>query len=407
MTGPKVFIVIVWILKGAVSNQWEIKMPQEIDVISGFCVQIPCTFEIPDSFTKYLNKSVEAVWKKTDASLGSTVFSSKSVASVLKGSVTGNLLSKNCTTVFQNFPAGSNDTYFFRLQGPEPLIYTFLQGVNINVHADLLAPMLSPHIDVLEVSEGKNVTLTCSTVLSCPSRQPVMHWSVTLGGKIDPTIQVDEFGQTLLVSSQMFNASPLNDGLKVSCFLVYSQDIRRPIETSITLRVLYTPQNTIALANPSGPLYEGNVVTLSCQSDANPAVKRYEWFKETGNGELVLKAQKQTLTMTVSSNVLGLYVCKANNIHGDDQSTAVTVELKGCQCTIAPYIMCGVLTGFLILITVVDLVKYKSLLKRLKWVEDLRGPMAYATLNRTNDSSVYNEIQITANRTEEDYVNKN
>ncbi|XP_056596784.1 Schwann cell myelin protein [Triplophysa dalaica] len=406
MTGPKVLIVIVWILKGAVSNKWDIKMPQKIDVMSGFCVQIPCTFEIPDSFTKYLNKSVEAVWKKTDPGLGLTVFSSNSVASVLKGRVTGNLLSKNCTTVFENFPDGSNDTYFFRLQGPAPLMYTFLQGVNINVHADLLAPMLSPHIDVLEVSEGQNVTLTCSTVLSCPSQHPVMHWSVTLGEKIDPAIQVDEFGQMLLVSSQMFNASSLNDGLKVSCFLVYSQDVRRPIETSITLRVLYTPQNTIALANPPGPVYEGNVVTLSCQSDANPAVKRYEWFKQTGNGELVLKAQKQTLTMKVSSNVLGLYVCKAHNIHGTDQSTVVTVDLKGCPCT-APYIMCGVLTGLLILITVVDLVKYKSLMKQLKWAEDLRGQMAYATLNRTNDSHVYNEIQIRASRTEEDFVNKN
>lgn len=90
-----------------------------------------------------------------------------------------------------------------------------------------------------------------------------------------------------------------------------------------------TPQNTIALANPPGPVYEGNVVTLSCQSDANPAVKRYEWFKQTGNGELVLKAQKQNLTMIVSSNVLGLYVCKAHNIHGTDQSTVVTVDLKG------------------------------------------------------------------------------
>lgn len=120
---------------GAVSNNWDIKMPQKIDVMSGFCVQIPCTFEIPDSYTKYLNKSVEAVWKKTDPGLGLIVFSSNSVASVLKGRVTGNLLSKNCTTLFQNFPDGSNDTYFFRLQGPVPLIYTFLQGVNINVHA--------------------------------------------------------------------------------------------------------------------------------------------------------------------------------------------------------------------------------------------------------------------------------
>lgn len=69
-------------------------------------------------------------------------------------------------------------------------------------------------------------------------------------------------------------------------------------------------------------------MTLSCRSDANPAVQRYEWFKESADGKLVLKAQGQTLIMTVSSNVVGLYVCMAINIHDADQSMPVTVELK-------------------------------------------------------------------------------
>lgn len=69
-------------------------------------------------------------------------------------------------------------------------------------------------------------------------------------------------------------------------------------------------------------------MTLSCQSDANPAVQRYVWFKESGDGKLVLKAQGQTLTMTVSANNLGRYVCEAHNINGTDESAAVTVELK-------------------------------------------------------------------------------
>ncbi|XP_055075911.2 B-cell receptor CD22 isoform X1 [Misgurnus anguillicaudatus] len=408
MIGPKVLIIIMWIMTGAVSNKWEIKMPRHIDAISGFCVQIPCKFDIPESYTKHLNQSVGAIWRKTEATIGQIVFSSKSMTSVLNGTVTGNLLSKNCTTVFQNFPVGFNDTYFFRLQGPEPLMYTFTEGVYINTHAGLLAPNLSPNTDVLEVQEGNNLTLTCSIILSCPSQHPTMHWSVILGQLIHPTIQVDEFGQSVLVSSQMFNATALNDRLQVSCSLVYLwQGVRTSVETSITLKVLHAPQNTIAMASPSGPVYEGNTVTMSCQSNANPPVQRYEWFREKEDGTLVLKAHVPILTMTVSSNVLGRYVCKAYNIYGIDQSAPVAVELKSCHCTIVPHIMCGVLACLLFFITAVDWVKHKSLLKRFKQVEDMRGSMTYTTLQRTNDTSVYNEIQTRPRAAEEDYENKN
>ncbi|CAM4637132.1 unnamed protein product [Leuciscus chuanchicus] len=401
MSGPKILVIIIWILRGAESNTWEIKMPQNIDAITGFCVQIPCQFEIPDSFKKSLNNSVEAIWRKTTTE-GASVLSSNLF---LKGNVIGNILNKNCTTVFRNFPAGFSDMYFFRLQGPEPLMYTFQQGVNITVHKDVPPPILSPHVQVLEVLEGTKLTLTCSTVISCPSIQPLMQWNPQLGEQLTPALQEDEFGQTMMVSSQMFNATPLNDHLNVSCTLLYSQGAKRPVETSVLLRVLYAPKNTIALVSPSGPVSEGSVVILSCHSDANPAVRRYEWYKDSGSGKLELQNLGQTLTIIARSNVQGLYVCKVYNNHGTDQSRAVAVGINSSQCSIALYIICGLLTLFLILITAVDLVKYKSLLKRLQEFEGMKGSMMYATLHRTSDS-VYNVIQ-TRDRTEDDYENRN
>ncbi|KAK7139272.1 hypothetical protein R3I93_016417 [Phoxinus phoxinus] len=400
MSVPKILVIIIWILRGAEIKTWEIKMPQNIDAISGFCIQIPCQFEIPDSFKKSLKNSVEVMWKKTTTE-GANVLRSK----LFQGNVIGNILNKNCTTVFHNFPAGFSDLYFFRLQGPEPLMYTFRQGVNITVYKDVPPPILSPHVQVLEVLEGTNLTLTCSTVISCPSIQPLMQWNPQLGEQLTPALQEDKFGQKMLASSQMFNATPLNDRLKVSCTLLYSQGAKRPVETSVILRVLYAPQNTIALVSPSGPVSEGSVVILSCHSESNPAVRRYEWYKDSGSGELVLQNQGQTLTIIARSNVQGLYVCKVYNIHGTDQSRAVAVGINSSQCSVALYIICGLLVLFLILITAVDLVKYKSLLKRLQEVEGMRGSMTYATLHRTSDP-VYNVIQ-TRDRTEDDYENRN
>jgi len=111
--------------EGAEINTWEIKMPQNIDAMNGFCVHIPCQFEIPDSFKTSLDNSVKAMWKKT------TIDGAIALGS---GNVIGNILNRNCTTVFHNVSAGFSDMYFFRLEGHEPLLYTFRQGVNITVH---------------------------------------------------------------------------------------------------------------------------------------------------------------------------------------------------------------------------------------------------------------------------------
>lgn len=88
------------------------------------------------------------------------------------------------------------------------------------------------------------------------------------------------------------------------------------------------PKNTIALVSPSGPVSEGSVVILSCHSDANPAVRRYEWYKDSGSGKLELQNLGQTLTIIARSNVQGLYVCKVYNNHGTDQSRAVAVGIN-------------------------------------------------------------------------------
>ncbi len=87
------------------------------------------------------------------------------------------------------------------------------------------------------------------------------------------------------------------------------------------------PKNTIALVSPSGPASEGSVVVLSCHSDANPAVQRYEWYKDSGSGKLELQNQGQTLTMIARNTFQGLYVCKVYNTLGTDQLILVAVDI--------------------------------------------------------------------------------
>ncbi len=70
-----------------------------------------------------------------------------------------------------------------------------------------------------------------------------------------------------------------------------------PLNKTVQTTFSDAPKNTIALVSPSGPASEGSVVVLSCHSDANPAVQRYEWHKDSGSGKLELHNQLQTLTM--------------------------------------------------------------------------------------------------------------
>lgn len=100
-----------------------------------------------------------------------------------------------------------------------------------------------------------------------------------------------------------------------------------PLNKTVQTSFSDAPKNTIALVSPSGPASEGSVVVLSCHSDANPAVQRYEWYKDSGSGKLELQNQGKTLTMIARSTVQGLYVCKVYNTHGTDQSRPVAVDI--------------------------------------------------------------------------------
>lgn len=55
---------------------------------------------------------------------------------------------------------------------------------------DIPPPILSPYVQVMEVLEGTRLTLACSTVIICPSIQPLMNWNPQLGEQLTPALQV-------------------------------------------------------------------------------------------------------------------------------------------------------------------------------------------------------------------------
>ncbi|XP_053364124.1 myelin-associated glycoprotein-like isoform X5 [Clarias gariepinus] len=88
--------------------------------------------------------------------------------------------------------------------------------------------------------------------------------------------------------------------------------------SSVYLDVQYGPRNTLVSASPSASVVLGSSVSLSCSSDANPAVLNYTWYRE--NGEQIGTGDHLTINTTDSTHS-GLYYCRAQNQHGDHNSS--------------------------------------------------------------------------------------
>ncbi|KAI4895900.1 hypothetical protein NFI96_014987, partial [Prochilodus magdalenae] len=170
-------------------------------------------------------------------------------------------------------------------------------GVQLNV-TDL-------HVEAPgEVIEGETAVLTCNT--TCSLTDPTFFWYKN-GHPLTTKIINQLHLQT--VSSE--------DAGSYSCAVKGYPHLN---STAQNLRVRYPPKNVAV--SISGKIVEGSSVNLTCSSDANPPVKNYTWFKDNG-------ASPVGFGHRYSSLQSGSYYCKAQNEHGDRNSTAVSVVVKG------------------------------------------------------------------------------
>ncbi|XP_036412879.1 titin-like [Colossoma macropomum] len=153
-----------------------------------------------------------------------------------------------------------------------------------------------------EIVEGSSVTLTCSS----DANPPIYTWfkgSTSIGeGKTYriPNIRSEDSGE--------YTCQSWND-----------HGERR--STAVQLNVLYPPKNVSVSISPSGEIVEGSSVTMTCSSDANPPVKIYTWFKEGGTSPVGSGHSYSPLQS-------GSYYCKAQNQHGAQNATAVSVIVQ-------------------------------------------------------------------------------
>ncbi|XP_047659476.1 sialoadhesin-like isoform X6 [Tachysurus fulvidraco] len=173
-----------------------------------------------------------------------------------------------------------------------------------------------------EVTEGQSVVLTCKT--TCSLTDPTFIW---YKNSRDLTTKTNKNNEVRLQSVSSEDAG------SYSCAVRGYEHLHSPVQT---LRVRYHPKNVSVSISPSGEIVEDSSVTLTCNSDANPPVQNYTWFK----GKTSVGNEKTYNISKISSEDSGEYKCKCSNEVGHQDSNSVTLNVlyppKNVSVSISP-----------------------------------------------------------------------
>ncbi|KAK1786449.1 hypothetical protein P4O66_018138 [Electrophorus voltai] len=175
------------------------------------------------------------------------------------------------------------------------------------------------------VKEHDTVTLRCSTSKQCGFAP---EWDPS---SINAPISVTDDKH---ISELKLNVSWLDNGRTLSCHLAKSKD--GCLARNVTLAVEYAPKDT-KVDVKSKDVKEGESVTISCSSKANPNAA-FTWFK-VNQSEPFLSSDMFTLDSAKQIHS-GIYYCQANNKYGkeDSQTFAINVTYapKEVQAKLEP-----------------------------------------------------------------------
>ncbi|XP_054869794.1 cell adhesion molecule 2-like isoform X1 [Amphiprion ocellaris] len=256
MLGALTFLLIGSLPQGVLCGDWRVIVPQKVEVVKGSCVTFPCSFDVLDNFKQHLNNRCKAIWKN-DSNPRITI----------SPAMTGDLTKKDCTSTFNNMIAKNSRQYYFRLECPNDLKYSFAdRHVNLVVTDDPPAPNLT--LSPLEVKEGSSVSLTCSAPAPCQTLPPTLTWTPSLGD-VQEQLQENVDKTKVKRSVLTFTASHLHHGQIISCTVVYKkQDGSRDASESrsLTAAVSFPPQ----ILPSSDCTTTAGQINCSCETVGNP-----------------------------------------------------------------------------------------------------------------------------------------
>uniref|UniRef100_A0A3B4G6V1 Ig-like domain-containing protein n=1 Tax=Pundamilia nyererei TaxID=303518 RepID=A0A3B4G6V1_9CICH len=169
-----------------------------------------------------------------------------------------------------------------------------------------------PTLEIPEITEGEQTTLTCSAPGLCSGSTPNITWIWSGSGQNfyeikENNIEFQSEDMPAFNSTLTFNASTKHNGGQVTCKVTFKNV--KTNETK-TLNVKYAPKDMSANIS-SNIVKEGESVSFTCSAKGQPE-PTFTWTKD--GRDLDSKANWMISSITASQN--GSYICKAVNKYG-------------------------------------------------------------------------------------------
>uniref|UniRef100_A0AAZ1Y419 Ig-like domain-containing protein n=1 Tax=Oreochromis aureus TaxID=47969 RepID=A0AAZ1Y419_OREAU len=213
---------------------------------------------------------------------------------------TGHTLNITVSTINNNFFCKATNTVGFK--------------ASINLQIDI---QYSPKNVTVSVSpsgpvpENSNVTLTCSSNANPAVRNYTWY-------------RADGDQETFIGTGSSFNVTVSK--VKSSFFCKATNALGCERSRNLQIDVQYSPKNVTVSVSPSGPVPENSNVSLTCSSNANPAVRNYTWYRADGDQETFI-GTGSSFNVTVSK-VKSSFFCKATNALGCERSRNLQIDVQ-------------------------------------------------------------------------------
>ncbi|XP_051539523.1 B-cell receptor CD22-like isoform X2 [Myxocyprinus asiaticus] len=221
-----------------------------------------------------------------------------------------------------------------------------------------------------KIMEGYSVTLTCKS----DANPPAQEYSWFKGGM-------------LVGSGKFYSITKVRSDHSEQYMCRSRNELGEKYSTAVTLNVLCSPRNVSVSISPSGEIVEGDSVTLTCKSDANPPVVNYTWFKENESSAV---GSGQSYSALQS----GFFYCVAHNQYGSQRSAVVLVTVHHSSVW---HVVLGITVGCggLIIIIIILLIFQRKRVKRKPTKHEYENSdpsdVTYIALDpKTRSSDMYN-----------------
>ncbi|XP_053699590.1 sialic acid-binding Ig-like lectin 5 isoform X2 [Synchiropus splendidus] len=284
---------------------------------SGLCVEIPCSFKTPQSFTPQHMLWFRCVRQGQDRCDRSSdpICSTDSSSAIRKGFegrvslLESDVSQRNCSIIINDLSPSDSGWYQLRLTRKDKG-YTYRKKQGISVRGLRQKPTLA----VPQLKEGQLTALTCTAPGLCSGSEPTISWkwegkgksphlvggNITLQKSVSLGAVRRQYSSTLI-----FSASSEHHSSSITCTVVFKHG--GSTEVKKTLAVQYLKSLTIT---GQTLVREGETLSLHCAADSFPPVL-VQWTKGKTSEALARSTGEALKIPAVTKEHSGPYRCTA------------------------------------------------------------------------------------------------